>query len=387
MDLQLSPADLAFRDEVRAFLDAELTEVLRAAARAATGTFSDLDSMQRWHAILAARGWAAPSWPRDYGGPGWTDLQQYIFQSECAAAGAPSRFAFGPVMCGPMLMRYGTPAQKAFYLPRILSAEDRWCQGYSEPGSGSDLASLQTRAVADGDDYLVDGSKIWTTLAHEANRIFCLVRTDPTVKPQRGISFLLIDMQTPGISVRPIVNIAGAHEFNQVFFDGVRVPKANRLGGEGEGWTIAKSLLEFERSVNYAAGLSASLAGVKRLAAGGVWDEPAFRTRFAAAAIGVQIVEVMERRTMSALSLGDAPGPAASTLKLLGSELIQAIDELALEAVGVYAAPQHTAAPANLTPEADGTVMARYLYDRSVTIFGGTSEIQRNIVARAVLGL
>jgi acyl-CoA dehydrogenase len=387
MDMQLSPADLAFRDEVRAFLGAELTQNLRAAARATTGTFSDLDSMQRWHAILAARGWAAPGWPKEYGGPGWTDLQQYIFQSECAAAGAPSRFAFGPVMCGPMLMRYGTQAQKDFYLPRILSAEDRWCQGYSEPGSGSDLASLQTRAVADGDDYVVDGSKIWTTLAHEANRIFCLVRTDPTVKPQRGISFLLIDMKTPGISVRPIVNIAGEHEFNQVFFDGVRVPKANRLGEEGEGWTIAKSLLEFERSVNYAAGLQAALAGVRRLAAGGVWDEAAFRARFAEAAIGVQAVEVMERRTMSALSLGEAPGPAASILKLLGSELTQTIDELALEAVGVYAAPRHSAAPANLGSETDGAVMARYLYDRSVTIFGGTSEIQRNIVARAVLGL
>ena len=384
MDLQLSAADIAFRDEVRAFIAETLTDDLRAAAQVTTGTFSDLDSMRRWHAVLAARGWAAPSWPAEYGGPGWSDLQQYIFQSECAAAGAPSRFAFGPVMCAPMLMRFGTEAQKAFYLPRILSAEDRWCQGYSEPGSGSDLASLQTRAVVDGDDYVIDGTKIWTTLAHQANRMFCLVRTDPTVKPQRGITFLLIDMETPGITVRPIVNIAGEHEFNQVFFDQVRVPKANRLGEEGEGWTIAKSLLEFERSVNYAAGLNAQLAQVRRLAEGGVWDEPGFRARFVEASIRAQTVEVMERRTMSALSLGEAPGPGASILKILGSELSQAIDELAVEAVGVYAAPMSAA---DTGSNAGHTVMARYLYDRAMTIFGGTSEIQRNIVARAVLGL
>ena len=238
--------------------------------------------------------------------------------------------------------------------------------------------------MADGDDYVIDGTKIWTTLAHQANRMFCLVRTDAKVKPQRGITFLLIDMATPGITVRPIINIAGDHEFNQVFFDQARVPKANRLGAEGEGWTIAKSLLEFERSVNYAAGLNAQLTQVRRLAAGGVWDDPGFRVRFAEASIRVQTVEVMERRTMSALSLGDAPGPEASILKLLGSELGQVIDELAVEAVGAYAAPMSLA---DVGSNAGHTVMARYLYDRSMTIFGGTSEIQRNIVARAVLGL
>jgi alkylation response protein AidB-like acyl-CoA dehydrogenase len=393
MELRLSPADLAFREEVRAFLAARLTPDLREATALNTATFCDLPAIERWHRVLYEKGWAAPAWPTQYGGPGWSEVQRYIFASECATAGAPSGFGFGAAMCGPVIMRFGTEAQKAHYLPRILSAEDRWCQGYSEPGAGSDLASLQTKAVADGDDYLVTGSKIWTTFAHNANRMFCLVRTDPDVKPQRGITFLLIDMATPGISLRPIVNIAGDHEFNQVFFDGARVPKANRVGDEGEGWTIAKYLLEFERGGAYAAALWTALSHVKTVAREAGIDDSGFRTRLADAEIEVRAVEMLEHRTLSALSLGQSPGPAASVLKLRGSETTQRIDELMIEAVDGYVAPRQPDAlkPGNnetvIGPKAALTAMARYLYDRSVTIFGGTSEIQRNIVARAILGL
>lgn len=378
MDLELGQADADFRSEVRAFLDEKLSKDLKAAVAASTGTFCDLSAMSRWHAILHQRGWVAPDWPVEFGGPGWTDTQRHIFASECALAGAPPTHTFGIRMCGPVLIRFGAPEQQLHYLPRILTGEHRWCQGYSEPGSGSDLASLKTSARSDGDDYVVTGSKIWTTLAHQATHMFCLVRTDSDVRPQAGITFLLIDMASPGISIRPIVNIAGDHEFNQVFFDAVRVPKINRVGDENAGWAVAKHLLEFERGGNYAAGLRARLAWVRRLAADGLADDESFRSRLARAEIDVTAVEMQERRVISALGLGEAPGNAASLLKLQGSELTQKLDELAIEAVG----------PGMSTVDADAHVaMGRYLYDRSVTIFGGTSEIQRNIIARTVLGL
>jgi acyl-CoA dehydrogenase len=378
MDLELGPADAAFRGEVRAFLDESLSEDLKAAVTASTGTFCDMSAMSRWHAILHAKGWVAPDWPSDFGGPGWTDTQRHIFASECALAGAPPTHTFGIRMCGPVLIRFGTPEQQLHYLPRILTGEHRWCQGYSEPGSGSDLASLKTAARSDGDDYVVTGSKIWTTLAHQATHMFCLVRTDFEVRAQAGITFLLIDMSSPGISIRPIVNIAGDHEFNQVFFDEVRVPKINRVSEENAGWAVAKHLLEFERGGNYAAGLRARLAWVRRLAVDGLADDESFRGRLARAEIEVTAVEMQERRVISALSLGEAPGNAASLLKLQGSELTQRLDELAIEAVG----------PRMSTVDVQADVaMGRYLYDRSVTIFGGTSEIQRNIIARTVLAL
>jgi alkylation response protein AidB-like acyl-CoA dehydrogenase len=378
MDLELGPADAEFRGEVRAFLNESLSEDLKAAVTASTGTFCDLSAMSRWHAILHAKGWVAPDWPSDFGGPGWTDTQRHIFASECALAGAPPAHTFGIRMCGPVLIRFGTPEQQLHYLPRMLSGEHRWCQGYSEPGSGSDLASLKTAARSDGDDYIVTGSKIWTTLAHQATHMFCLVRTDFDVRAQAGITFLLIDMSSPGISIRPIINIAGDHEFNQVFFDEVRVPKINRVGDENAGWAVAKHLLEFERGGNYAAGLRARFAWVRRLAVDGLADDESFRGRLARAEIEVTAVEMQERRVISALSLGEAPGNAASLLKLQGSELTQRLDELAIEAVG----------PRMSTVDVQADVaMGRYLYDRSVTIFGGTSEIQRNIIARTVLAL
>lgn len=378
MDLELGPADASFRSDVRAFLNENLSEDLKAAVAVSTGTFCDLSAMSRWHAILNERGWVAPDWPVEFGGPGWTDTQRHIFASECALAGAPPTHTFGIRMCGPVLIRFGTPEQQLHYLPRILTGEHRWCQGYSEPGSGSDLASLKTAARSDGDDYIVTGSKIWTTLAHQATHMFCLVRTDFEVRAQAGITFLLIDMSSPGISIRPIVNIAGDHEFNQVFFDEVRVPKINRVGDENAGWAVAKHLLEFERGGNYAAGLRARLAWVRRLAVDGLADDESFRCRLARAEIEVTAVEMQERRVISALSLGEAPGNAASLLKLQGSELTQKLDELAIEAV----------APRQSTVDVEADVaMGRYLYDRSVTIFGGTSEIQRNIIARTVLAL
>jgi acyl-CoA dehydrogenase len=393
MNLELSPADCAFRDEVHGFLAANLTEDMRQAGAHNTATFCDVDVIARWHDILYRKGWVAPAWPLEYGGPGWSVIQRYIFASECAAACTPGTFSFGTLMCGPVIMRYGTDEQKAFYLNRILSGDDRWCQGYSEPGAGSDLASLQTRAVSDGDDYVVTGTKIWTTFAHHANRMFCLVRTNTSAKPQRGISFLLVDMQSPGISMSPIVNIAGDHEFNQVFLDGVRVPKRNRVGAENEGWSVAKYLLEFERSVDQAARLRVMIEHVKRLMHLCNADDASLRTKLAQAECEIRALEVMEHRTMSALSLGQSPGSAASLLKLRGSEMIQRLDELALEALGSYAAvyqPKALRAGYNgpIVGPTEGLVTtARYLYDRAVTIFGGTSEIQRDILARTLLRL
>ena len=264
MDTLNDTALAEFRAEVRDFLDANLTGELRDGAARATSVFVDPSVTLPWQAILHARGWAAPDWPAEHGGPGWDDMQRYIFAAECARAGAPSLAPMGLKMVAPVIMHYGTPEQKAHYLPRILSGEDYWCQGFSEPGAGSDLASLQLRAVPDGDDYVLNGSKIWTTHAHFANRMFCLVRTSSEGKPQAGISFLLLDMASPGITVKPIRTLGGDHEFNQVFFDDVRVPQANRLGAENEGWSVAKHLLTFERGGKYAPGLIGRLERLRK---------------------------------------------------------------------------------------------------------------------------
>jgi len=400
MDLELAPADLAFRDEVRAFLDANLTDELRQAARRATSVFIDKAYSLPWQKILHARGWAAPSWPKEYGGPGWTDAQRYIFAAECARAGAPGLAPMGLRMVGPVLMRYGNPEQKAHYLPRILSGEDYWCQGYSEPGAGSDLASLQLAATVDGSDYVLSGSKIWTTHAHVANRMFCLVRTRREGKPQAGITFLLLDMASPGVTVRPIVTLAGDHEVNQVFFDQVRVPIANRLGEENDGWTVAKALLEFERGGGGSPGLRVALERLVAMAAaapadggGRLLDDPGFRIKLAKLAISLDAVETTELRVLAALGAGQSPGPISSVMKIQTTELMQKIDELALDALGPYAAAHQPAARApgaNLPfvgPEEGLTTTARYLNDRAGSIYGGTNEIQRDIVARLILGL
>jgi len=398
MHIAFGPEDLAFRDEVRAFLAETFTPELRAAARLESGVFAEADLNRRWHRILYDKGWIAPAWPREHGGTGWSVVQKYIYDSECAQAGTPALPAMGLQMCGPVLIGHGTPAQKARFLPHILSGEHYWCQGYSEPQSGSDLASLQCRAVADGDDYVIDGSKIWTTHAQWANWMFLLTRTRSEGKPQAGITFLLVDMATPGISVRPIISISGQHEVNQVFFDAVRVPQENRVGRENDGWTVAKYLLEFERGGTYAARIRGLLGRVKAMAAeipadgGRLIDEPDFRRKIASLEVELTAVDFSERRVIASLGVGRNAGDStASMLKLRGSETLQKATELALEALGDYAAPfQREAMTGHAGPVGPGHAVvptAQYLNARASTIFGGSSEVQRNILARVVLGL
>jgi acyl-CoA dehydrogenase len=400
MDLELTAADRAFGDEVRAFLAENLTPELREAGRRLTSAFTDKAYSMPWQAILYKKGWVAPTWPVEYGGAGWTDMQRYIFSIECAKAGTPGLAPMGLRMVGPCIMRYGSPEQKAFFLPRILSGEDYWCQGYSEPGAGSDLASLQLRAESDGDDYILNGSKIWTTHAHWANRMFCLVRTKFDGKPQGGITFVLLEMDTPGISVRPIITLAGEHEVNQVFFDNVRVPKSGRLGEENQGWTVAKYLLEFERGGGSAAGLSMSLKKLRTMAQAEAGDDrPAlmaetdFASKVASLEIAVQAIEMTEHRVMAALASGKPPGPASSMLKTQGTEAMQKIDELVIEAAAYYGYVDQPAARApgsNVEPVGPVhslVAMPRYMNNRAGSIYGGSNEIQRDIMARLVLGL
>lgn len=401
MDVTLAPADLAFRDEVRTFLEQAFTPELRAASRRQAGVFAEKELNQRWQTILHAKGWVAPSWPVEYGGTGWSVVQRYIFDSECAAAGTPALPAMGIQMCGPVLMRFGTEEQKAFHLPRILSGEHYWCQGYSEPGSGSDLASLQCRAVRDGDHYVVNGTKIWTTHAQFANWMFLLVRTNTDGKPQAGITFLILPMDTPGLTVQPIITMSGEHEVNQVFFDNVHVPLANRIGEENQGWTVAKYLLEFERGHAFAARIRGALEQVKAMAEAersgdgtALAADPAFTRKLAETEIAIDAVDLTERRIISQLSSGGNTGDAAaSMLKLKGTETSQAVTELALEALGFYARPDQRHAlglganEAPVGPDYGATVTARYLNTRAATIYGGSSEVQRNILARLALGL
>jgi len=402
MEPALSAQDLAFRDEVRAFLADRLTPELRTASARQAGVFAEGELNRAWHAILHEKGWIAPSWPVEHGGPGWSPMQRHIFADECAKADAPVIPAMGLQMCGPVLMGYGTPEQKAFYLPRMLSGEHYWCQGYSEPQSGSDLASLQTRAVRDGDDYVVDGSKIWTTHAHFANWMFLLVRTRIEGKAQAGISFLLTPMSAPGITVRPIISISGEHEVNQVFFDGVRIPVANRVGEENQGWTVAKHLLEFERGGGVAASrLGKMVAQARRIArsegADGTsfWaSSPDFRGRLLELEMEVAGLDHSERQVAAQLSAGRPIGDAtASVLKLTVSTLQQRATELAVEALGHYAAADQRGAlgyGANsppIGPDHALTPTAKYLNTRAATIYGGSQEVQHNILARVVLGL
>ena len=401
MDLTISKQYQAFREEVRDFLSQHLTPDIREAGRLATSVFSDADSAMAWQKILHAKGWVAPHWPKAYGGTGWDIVERSIFAEECLRAEAPLLVPMGLQMCGPCIIGYGTQEQKDYYLPRILSGEDFWCQGYSEPNSGSDLASLQTFAESDGDDYVINGTKIWTTYAHHANKIFMLVRSRRDVKPQQGITFLLVDMSTPGITVEPIIGLDLVHEQNTVFFDNVRVPKANRIGEENDGWTVAKYLLEFERGgVEYAPALFIQLEKLKAIAAqeparggGRLMDDPAFRRKIAAVEIEIQSLNLTESRIQTALGAGQNPGPAASMTKILGTEIGQKVTELAIEAVGLHglvlqpdALRVGSEVPA-IGPEYALTVMPRYLNTRATTIYGGSSEVQRGIIAKTVLGL
>lgn len=399
MDISFSPEDEAFRAEVRAFLDANLTPELKAQTRAMTSVFLERPTAIAWQKILHSRGWVAPAWPVEYGGTGWTETQKYIFDIEIARAEAPPLIPMGLKMVAPVIMKFGTQEQKDYFLPRTLAGDMYWCQGYSEPGSGSDLASLKTRADADGDDYVINGSKIWTTHAHYADWIFCLVRTDASGKPQEGISFLLIDMKTPGISVRPLITMAGDHEVNQVFFDNVRVPKGNRIGEEGKGWTYAKYLLEFERGGSYSTRLKVALDSLRRIAGaetdGGqpLIEDPGFRAKIDAAEIDLLSLEMTEHRIMASLSKGGSPGPESSLLKTCGSETQQRITEIAVEAIAQWGTPfqRGEAAPAGNTPlvgpDYAARVVPHYLNTRAASIYGGSNEVQRNIMAKLVLGL
>ena len=399
MDLTLSAADEAFRLEVRTFLEESLTPELQEGADKRTSLWQDVPSSMTWQRILHVKGWVAPDWPAEYGGTGWSVVQRYIFAQECARVRCPSLIPMSLKMCGPMLIGYGTAEQKAHYLPRILSGQDFWCQGYSEPGSGSDLASLSTMAVGDGDEYVVNGTKIWTSYAQHANMMFALVRTSTEGKKQEGISFLLIDMTSPGITVRPIINIAGAHELNEVFFEDVRVPKANRVGEENDGWSVAKYLLEFERFAMGSVEVRRTLDRVEALATATpmrgetLKEDSDFRSKLAQLRIDTMVLEASEQRVLAKLSAGEPPGPASSLLRVQNGETQQRADLLGVEALGYYAAPYQPEAlevGANMPPigPAEGIAFVpMYLSNRMKTIAGGSSEIQRNIAAKVILGL
>jgi alkylation response protein AidB-like acyl-CoA dehydrogenase len=401
--MPLGPEDEAFRDEVRAFFAAELTPELRRAGTLMTSVYADHASQMAWQEKLHAKGWAAPAWPTQYGGCDWSVVQHHIFASERVRAGAPPVSPMGIRMCGPAIIGFGTEAQKAFFLPRMLTGEHVWCQGYSEPGAGSDLAALQMQAVRDGDDFICTGTKIWTTHAHVANWIFCLVRTTKTERKQQGISFLLIDMASPGIVVRPIVMASGEHIQNQIFFDQVRVPVANVLGAIDDGWTVAKYLLEFERGGSaYAPEIEVALEDLARQVAA----QPAgpartlLEVRIAEARIRCAILARLESDILSRLSAGASTGTDASMMKILGTELQQRVTELALDAAGPLARAFQpgVAMPGGPIPGhilddyCSGEVWQaiaplHYLNERASSIYAGTNEIQRGILAKAELGI
>jgi alkylation response protein AidB-like acyl-CoA dehydrogenase len=387
MDLALKHEHKAFADEVRDFARENLSPATK--AKTFSGKHYDRADHMVWQQALGRQGWLAYTWPKKYGGPGWDVTQRFLFENVLAEEGAPRIIPFGPKMVGPVIYTFGTDEQKERFLPGIRSSEVSWCQGYSEPGAGSDLANLRTRAVRDGDHYIVNGQKTWTSFAHWGDGIFCLVRTDPDAKPQEGISFLLIDMKTPGVTVRPIIMLDGAHHVNDVFLDNVRVPVANRIGKEGEGWTCAKFLLANERLG--IAEVPASKRGVRSLRQ--VSDDPALAEKIADVDLQVQALEMSELRALSAMALGGAPGPEVSTLKIRGSEIQQRLAELAMEAVGEYAVPYQ---PCMLFQDTNETPVGpdhappaapRYFNMRKTSIYGGSNEIQKNIVSKMVLGL
>jgi alkylation response protein AidB-like acyl-CoA dehydrogenase len=403
MDLTFTADEEAFRAEVRSFLDAELPADIRAAMR--LGRRLRKDDMVRWQKILYRRGWGAGLWPRRFGGGDWNAVHQHIFEEECAAAGAPAQIPFSVRMVAPVLMRFGSAAQQEYFLPRIISGEDWWCQGYSEPGSGSDLASLRTSAVRDGDHYVVNGQKTWNTLGQYADWIFCLVRTGNEARPQQGISFLLIDMKTPGVSVRAINMLGGEHEINDIFFENVRVPVANLVGEENKGWTYAKFLLSHERTNNAGIGnCKRAVARLKQIAtsqmANGrpLIEDTRFRDRITQVELELVALEITNLRVLSAVvGEASAPGPEVSLLKIKGSEIIQQLAELQMHALGPDALPylrealdpSWVAEPlfAEHYPAYAPPLSGTYFNYRKTTIYAGSTEIQKNIISKMVLGL
>ncbi len=399
MDLQFSAEELAFRDEVRAFFRDSLPDEIRRAARKAPSYVSK-EYMVRWQKILHAKGWIAPAWPKEYGGPGWDVVRRHLFDEEYQAADAPRVSPFGISLVGPVLYTFGNEAQKERYLPKILSSDELWCQGYSEPGAGSDLASLRTHAVRDGDDYVVNGSKIWTSHAHHADMMFCLVKTDLEVKAQAGISFLLIDMASPGITIRPIVALDGNHYLNEVFIDDVQVPAENRIGEENKGWTYAKYLLGNERTG--IAGVAKSkrkverlreIAGIERDGGQALGEGADFKARLAAVETRLAALEITNLRILARDQAGGSVGPEASMLKIRGTEIEQDLNELLIESLGYYAAPYQAGAVRDdwneppVGPEYGNGLMNERLLRRAATIYGGSNEIQRNIISKLVLEL
>ena len=376
MDLNYSAEELAFRDEVRAWLRANLPADLR--EKGERYAHLSKDDLLRWHRTLAKKGWVAPAWPKEWGGTGWNVVQRFLFEEELGYAGCPPLIPFGLSMCAPVLLRFGTEAQKKRFLPRIYQGEDFWCQGYSEPGSGSDLASLKTKALRQGDHYVVNGQKIWTTLAHYADWIFCLVRSDPTVeKRQEGISFLLIDMKTPGITVRPLILMDGAHEVNEVFFDDVQVPAENLVHEEGKGWTVAKYLLGYERMNTGRIGESKrQLARLKDYSSP-MKQDIRFRDRLSRLEVELTALEITNLRFLDRMRrTGQPPGADVSMLKIKGTEIQQGLTELMMEATDPAASDELAQA-----------IRKRYLSMRKTTIYAGSNEIQRNIIAKMTLGL
>jgi len=398
MDLNYSAEDFAFRDQVRAFLDANLPKDLQQKVR--DHKRLSKEDITRWHKIVAKQGWGATGWPVEYGGTGWSAVQRHIWEEECANAGTPMTLPFGVAMVAPVIMAFGNEAQKSYYLPRILNFDDWWCQGYSEPGAGSDLASLKTRAERQGDHYIVNGQKTWTTLAQHADMIFCLVRTDTGVRKQEGISFLLIDMQSPGITVRPIIMLDEEHEVNEVFFDNVKVPVENLVGEENKGWTYAKYLLGHERTNIAAVGRAKrELLFLKRIASKQekngkpLLDDPLFAAKVANLEIELMALEITVLRVVSSDHSKRGPGPEASLLKVKGTEIQQILTELMVEAIGPYALPFDPAYlegehAHSITEEDDAAPLAGHYFNfRKTSIYGGSNEIQKNIITQMILGL
>ena len=397
MDIQFTPAEVAFREEVRAFLRDRLPADI--AARGRQGKRFNKEDQVTWMRLLNERGWLAASWPVEFGGTGWGAVEKHIFDEECYAFGAPWVVPFGVNMVAPVIIKFGTPEQQARFLPRILSAEDWWCQGYSEPGAGSDLAAVKMRAVRDGDHYMVNGQKTWTTLAHYADWIFCLVRTDPEAQQQRGISFLLIDMKSPGITVRPIITLDGEHEVNEVFFDNVRVPLENLVGEENKGWTCAKYLLTHERTSIAGIGQAKQMLGrLKRIASQEqrdglpLIDDIQLRMQIVELEIQLMAIEMSNLRIVAAARDGGVPGTESSFLKIKGSEIRQAITYLMSKVLGPYAMPfieeeLGYGEQADLYRDYSTTPASQYLDMRKTSVYGGSNEIQKNIIAKMILEL
>ena len=392
MDLNFTAEEQAFRQEIRQWVAAHLPQDISHKVHNALRLSKD--DLQRWAKILGKQGWHGWAWPKQFGGPGWNAIQRHLFEEETALAGAPRVVPFGPVMVAPVIMAFGTPEQQKKHLPGIMSGEVWWSQGYSEPGSGSDLASVKTRAVRQGDKYIVNGQKTWTTLGQYGDWIFCLVRTSTEGKPQTGISFLLIDMKSPGITVRPIITLDGEHEVNEVFFDNVEVPAENLVGEENKGWTYAKYLLAHERTniadVNRA---KRELERLKRIAkAEGVYDDARFRDQIAPLEVDIVALEMMVLRVLSAETSGKSSLDVAGLLKIRGSEIQQRYTELMMLAAGPFARPYvHEAMEAGWQGDHVGAaylapLSGTYFNMRKTTIYGGSNEVQRNIVAQTVLG-